>query len=461
MWTCPYPGAYLSPAGAGPSLASSMCCLLISGGSSSHLQARQLDKQLALRIMMREEGLTHQLLCWAVLEGQTERVQWLLEHGGGRANSKDADGSAILHIACGAGYVDIVRLLLAARADPEARDGDKATPLVLACLHGRDACTQVLLEGGARVDSKWAHLRPIQWAQVRKHTSCARVCESFGANPHEAVPAGRGEALRRESSNRLLPAPLSVGARRRTARPAAAEKVSQAKRVASSPATWTGHRWANAGGRHADSLLAQLLQERTEHGPGKGPLCQLYPGLEHLSVQLKAYCMQMQGRQQLSPELIASFALRPGVAFESTKGGGQGEADRGKADGGGPSEARASLFASGDAEQCYVEVDHQPPDTLYKRYFAALSLCFRCEIAGEVHELCLLRYLYPDIVHNLPAEAAIPLYTKFVFTKRAHYIVVPVASLMGHARLYRPPRFRPDDPPYSFLLLCDDVVGKF
>ena len=69
-------------------------------------------------------------------------------------------------------------------------------------------------------------------------------------------------------------------------------------------------------------------------------------------------------------------------------------------------------LVSGDAaEQCYVEVDHRPPDTLYKRYFAALSLCFRCEIAGEVHELC-----------RLPTAL-----TRFVFTKRAHYIVVPVA----------------------------------
>ena len=71
------------------------------------------------------------------------------------------------------------------------------------------------------------------------------------------------------------------------------------------------------------------------------------------------------------------------------------------------------------------------------------------------------RFLYPDSKHVLPAEALVPYHTQFCFTKKDHYGIFPVGSLRWRAPLFRPPRFNAGDPPYEFVILCEDIYGHF
>ena len=65
------------------------------------------------------------------------------------------------------------------------------------------------------------------------------------------------------------------------------------------------------------------------------------------------------------------------------------------------------------------------------------------------------------MAHKLPAEALVPYFTRFVFTKKDAYAMFPVGSLRWRAPLFRPPRFHPHDPPYKFVVLCNDLYGNF
>lgn len=63
-------------------------------------------------------------------------------------------GEGLLHIACENGYDEIVRQLLLARLDIDARGRNGATPLFLSVGHGHISTTELLLENGANVSAK-------------------------------------------------------------------------------------------------------------------------------------------------------------------------------------------------------------------------------------------------------------------------------------------------------------------
>eukprot|EP00966_Prymnesium_polylepis_P336344 7391536-Prymnesium_polylepis.4 len=98
--------------------------------------ATRFNRQLALAMMMRTRDQTRQLLCWAVLQGDADKVKWLLENGGAEPNSRDDEGDPMLHLMVNDDS-QIVDSLVFAGADVDARDRDGATPLVLACINGR------------------------------------------------------------------------------------------------------------------------------------------------------------------------------------------------------------------------------------------------------------------------------------------------------------------------------------
>lgn len=82
----------------------------------------------------------------------------LLKKNGGNINSRNAFGLTLLHIATWRNHIPIVRRLLAAGADPNARDGESGWSSLHRALHfGHLAVASVLLQSGASItleDSK-------------------------------------------------------------------------------------------------------------------------------------------------------------------------------------------------------------------------------------------------------------------------------------------------------------------
>lgn len=94
-------------------------------------------------------------LCLAVREGSLADVESalaLLKKNGGNINSRNIFGVTPLHSAIWRNQVPIVRRLLAAGADPDARDGESGWSSLHRALHfGHLAVASVLLQSGASI----------------------------------------------------------------------------------------------------------------------------------------------------------------------------------------------------------------------------------------------------------------------------------------------------------------------
>ncbi|MGW1958397.1 ankyrin repeat domain-containing protein [Streptomyces sp. NPDC001920] len=93
--------------------------------------------------------MTDQLAC-AAGNGDVNLVTQLLGDGA-EVDTPSSEGRTALDLAACAGHTGVVRVLLAAGADPQQKAGeyDESTPLCLAAMHGHRAVVQVLLEAGA------------------------------------------------------------------------------------------------------------------------------------------------------------------------------------------------------------------------------------------------------------------------------------------------------------------------
>jgi len=134
----------------------------------------------------------------AVLAGDTDSVAALLDEGLS-PDSRD-EGSTPLYTAAAQGEQALVRLLLAAGADPNLRSGDdtEGTPLCAAACHGQMEIVRALLAQGAdpnlREDDRWS---PLRWAASHGHEQVARELLAAGADPDLGAPLV--EAARRGS----------------------------------------------------------------------------------------------------------------------------------------------------------------------------------------------------------------------------------------------------------------------
>ncbi len=103
-------------------------------------------------------------------------------------NAKDILGMTALIYAAGSDYQDVAELLLANKADPNLGDHSNLTPLFQAALMGHKDMAELLLANGADVNSKgkegspWAGVTPLYIAACNGAAGVAQVLLAHGAD---------------------------------------------------------------------------------------------------------------------------------------------------------------------------------------------------------------------------------------------------------------------------------------
>ncbi|GIH99696.1 ankyrin repeat domain-containing protein [Planobispora takensis] len=128
----------------------------------------------------------------AVGENDAERIGRLLRTGTPADPADEKDPTALYRAADG-GRADLVRMLLAAGADPDRRSGgqDEGLPLCAAAALNRGEAAQALMDAGAdpagREDHGWS---PVLWAAANGHADMLRLLLEAGASAEDANDDG-------------------------------------------------------------------------------------------------------------------------------------------------------------------------------------------------------------------------------------------------------------------------------
>jgi RNA polymerase sigma factor (sigma-70 family) len=109
----------------------------------------------------------------ASVSGDSTKVEFLLQQEPRLANIKSREiKSTPLHFAAHRGHIEVVRFLIAACADVNAKEdnGSNSTPLHWAATGGYLDVSQLLVENGADLNAidGWYNLSPLGWATVVK-----------------------------------------------------------------------------------------------------------------------------------------------------------------------------------------------------------------------------------------------------------------------------------------------------
>ncbi|XP_054744323.1 ankyrin repeat domain-containing protein 49-like [Anastrepha obliqua] len=94
------------------------------------------------------------MILWAVNENKINEVRDILKLDPEAVSAVDDDGYTPLHRACYNNFVDIAKLLLQYKADPNARTKLGWTPLHSACKWSNAECAGLLLQHGADVNAR-------------------------------------------------------------------------------------------------------------------------------------------------------------------------------------------------------------------------------------------------------------------------------------------------------------------
>ncbi|OEJ96678.1 ankyrin repeat domain-containing protein [Streptomyces thermolilacinus] len=134
----------------------------------------------------------HEDLFEAVHGGDEDAVVRLLRSGA-PAESTDDDGGTALYTAAANGRAGIVRLLLAAGADPGRASGEGGgeLPLCGAACHGHTEAVRALLAAGAWPDQREDFgFTALAWAVRQGYADTVRVLLEYGADPGAPGPDG-------------------------------------------------------------------------------------------------------------------------------------------------------------------------------------------------------------------------------------------------------------------------------
>lgn len=130
----------------------------------------------------------------ACVAGEVEVVRMLLA-AGADPSARVSDGRAVLDLAVRGGRPEILAMLLEAGADPNGHPG--ARPLISACIDGTTPMVRILLAAGADPDATTAdRTTPLMWAVDRGLTETVELLLEAGADPHGCEPIDRRVAYR-------------------------------------------------------------------------------------------------------------------------------------------------------------------------------------------------------------------------------------------------------------------------
>lgn len=144
------------------------------------------------RNMTKEPAAKVRALFEAVHSGADDAVVGLLR-AGVPADVTDEDGQTPLYLAAVSDEVGIVRVLLAAGADPGRPSGPESgdLPLCGASVGGHTEVVRALLAAGAQPDQQEAYgFTALRWAVTQGHAATAWALLEYGAGPDLPGPGG-------------------------------------------------------------------------------------------------------------------------------------------------------------------------------------------------------------------------------------------------------------------------------
>ena len=136
-------------------------------------------------------------LHWAVRSDDLELVS-LLIHAKADANAVDPHGITPLALACANANVAIVRALIGAGANPNLADNAGTTPLMVAVRRPQAENVRLLLDAGAKVDARdnGAQQTPLMIAVRENNAAVVRLLLDHGADVNAATRVGKTPARR-------------------------------------------------------------------------------------------------------------------------------------------------------------------------------------------------------------------------------------------------------------------------